>query len=475
MINFPATTVDMKTFERFAGLSLPRHVSYPMPTWWNTASDADLEVMQQLGDGRPQRVDLSLYVHIPFCQAMCKFCACSRVILRHTAPGSAERCEHYVSALETEIRQVGERHRGGQLLRQIHWGGGTPTWLSLADIERLARATSDSFTIADDAEISIEVDPRVTAPQQLELLRRLGFNRISLGIQDFDQKVQEHVKRIQPFDMVKATVDTCRDLGFESINFDVIYGLPYQTLETMHRTLEQVIALSPDRVAYYHYAQIPEKIATQVAIHHHMMPDSETKLRILLMGVEMFEKAGYEFIGLDHFARCDEMLSRAARSGTLQRNFQGMTTGGGLDLLGVGASSISHLRQVGFLQNVHGPEVYADAIHEGRSPIHRTRPFTLDDCVRQMVISQIYCGTGVAPEPVEKAFGIEFETYFARELEVLGELEADGLVTIAGGNRVQLTFPLGRVLMRNVAAVFDAYLEPDAYRVGEGSYFSANA
>jgi oxygen-independent coproporphyrinogen-3 oxidase len=315
----------------------------------------------------------------------------------------------------------------------------------------------------------------VTAPQQLELLRKLGFNRISLGIQDFDQAVQEHVKRIQPFDMVKATVDTCRDLGFESINFDVIYGLPYQTLETMHRTIEQVIALSPDRVAYYHYAQIPDKIATQVAIHHHMMPDSETKLRILLMGVEMFEKAGYEFIGLDHFARRDEMLSRAARAGTLQRNFQGMTTGGGLDLLGVGASSISHLRQVGFLQNIHSPEVYAEAIHEGRSPIHRTRPFTLDDCVRQMVISQIYCGTGVAPEPVEKAFGIEFDTYFARELEVLGELEADGLVTIAGGNRVELTFPLGRVLMRNVAAVFDAYLEPDAYRVGESSYFSANA
>jgi oxygen-independent coproporphyrinogen-3 oxidase len=189
----------------------------------------------------------------------------------------------------------------------------------------------------------------------------------------------------------------------------------------------------------------------------------------------MFEKAGYEFIGLDHFARRDEMLSRAARAGTLQRNFQGMTTGGGLDLLGVGASSISHLRQVGFLQNIHSPEVYAEAIHEGRSPIHRTRPFTLDDCVRQMVISQIYCGTGVAPEPVEKAFGIEFDTYFARELEVLGELEADGLVTIAGGNRVELTFPLGRVLMRNVAAVFDAYLEPDAYRVGESSYFSANA
>ncbi|MHC4615904.1 MAG: coproporphyrinogen-III oxidase family protein, partial [Planctomycetota bacterium] len=254
MINFPATTIDMTTFERFAGLSLPRHVSYPMPTWWNKASDDDLEVMQQRVDGRCEPVDLSLYVHIPFCQAMCKFCACSRVILRHTAPGSAERCEHYVSALEKEIRQLGERHRRGRLLRQVHWGGGTPTWLSLADIERLARATSESFTIADDAEISIEVDPRVTAPQQLELLRQLGFNRISLGIQDFDQKVQEHVKRIQSFGMVRTIVDNCRELGFESINFDVIYGLPYQTLETMHRTLEQVIALSPDRVAYYHYA-----------------------------------------------------------------------------------------------------------------------------------------------------------------------------------------------------------------------------
>jgi oxygen-independent coproporphyrinogen-3 oxidase len=475
MINFPETTVDMKTFERFSGLSLPRHVSYPMPTWWNKASEEDLEIMQQRVDGRTEPVDLSLYVHIPFCQAMCKFCACSRVVLRHTAPGSAERCERYVSALEKEIRDLGERQRSGRLLRQIHWGGGTPTWLSLADIERLARATSESFTVADDAEISIEVDPRVTAPQQLELLRNLGFNRISLGIQDFDQKVQEHVKRIQSYDMVKSIVDNCRELGYESINFDVIYGLPYQTLETMHRTLEQVISLSPDRVAYYHYAQIPDKIATQVAIHHDQMPDSETKLRILLMGVQMFEKAGYEFIGLDHFARSDEMLSRAAREGTLQRNFQGMTTGAGLDLLGAGASSISHLQQVGFIQKIHSPEWYAEAIHEGKSPIHRTRPFSFDDCVRQMVISQIYCGTGIAPKPIEKAYGIEFDTYFARELEVLGELEAEGLVTIGSGNRVELTFPLGRVLMRNVAAVFDAYLEPDAYRVGESSYFSANA
>jgi oxygen-independent coproporphyrinogen-3 oxidase len=465
MINLPSAGVDMETFERFSGLSLPRHVSYPMPTWWNSASDDDLELMQRGLDQRTTPVDLSLYLHIPFCQAMCKFCACGRVILRHTAPGADERCEHYVSALEKEIRQLGAHHRHDRMLRQVHWGGGTPTWLSLADLERLARVTDESFDLADDAEMSIEVDPRVTSVEQLDLLRRLGFNRISLGIQDFDQQVQEHVKRVQPYEMVKATVDACRELGFVSINFDVIYGLPYQTLDTMRQTLEQCITLSPDRVAYYHYAQIPDKIATQVAIHHHMMPDSATKLRILLMGVEMFESAGYEFIGLDHFARSDEMLSRAARDGTLQRTFQGMTTGGGLDLIGAGATAISHWWRTGFLQNVHSPDAYADAIHAGRSPLHRTRPLSFDDCVRQAVIAQIYCGTGIAPEPLEQSFGIDFETYFARELAVLGDLEAEGLVSIGPGHRVELTFPLGRVLMRNVAAVFDAYLEPDAYRV----------
>jgi oxygen-independent coproporphyrinogen-3 oxidase len=475
MISAPTTTIDMATFERYAGLSLPRHVSYPMPTWWHDATDDERAAMRRRVDERPEPIDLSLYLHIPFCQAMCKFCACCRVVLRKTAPGAGDRAERYVSALEREIRALGAAHGRGRPLRQIHWGGGTPTYLELADIERLGRATIESFDVARDAEISIEVDPRVTTRAQLDLLRRLGFNRISLGVQDFDAHVQEHVKRIQPFEMVQATVDDCREAGFESVNFDLIYGLPYQTLETIHHTLEQVVTLAPDRVAYYHYAQIPEKIATQVAIHHHMMPDSETKLRMFLLGTEVFGAAGYDFVGLDHFARPDEGLARAAADGTLQRNFQGMTTGGGLDLIAAGASSISQLHRVGFLQNIRNPDEYADAVHAGRDPIVRSRALTEDDCIRQAVISQIYCGARIVPAVIEADFDVDFPVRFERELEVLRELEADGLVALDNAGNVDVTFPLGRVLLRNVAAVFDAYLEPDAWRTGELHCFSANA
>jgi oxygen-independent coproporphyrinogen-3 oxidase len=243
----------------------------------------------------------------------------------------------------------------------------------------------------------------------------------------------------------------------------------------MGDTLEKVIELAPDRVAYYHYAQIPEKIATQVAIHHHMMPDSRTKLRMFLMGVQVFEAAGYEFIGLDHFARPDEGLAGAARDGSLQRNFQGMTTGGGLDLLGAGASAISQLHRVGFLQDARSPEDYVQAIETDGTALRRGKHLTADDCIRQAVISQIYCGARIVPSVIEAQFGIDFPSYFAREIEILRELERDGLVALGRDGTVDVTFPLGRVLMRNVAAPFDAYLDPDAWRTGERGCFSVNA
>ncbi|MCP3903904.1 MAG: oxygen-independent coproporphyrinogen III oxidase [Planctomycetes bacterium] len=475
MIQSTPPIVDEETFRRYSGISLPRHVSYPMPTWWSDATEADAEEMRRATERRDQPLDRSLYVHIPFCQALCKFCACCRVILRKTQPGAEERKNVYLDALIAEIRHLGTQPGADRPLRQIHWGGGTPTYLEIDDITRLVTATHEAFTVADDAEVSIEVDPRVTTVEQLSLLRTLGFNRVSLGVQDFDPQVQEHVKRIQPYEMVRDMVAACRELGFVSVNFDLIYGLPYQTIETIRDTLGRCMTLAPDRVAYYHYAQIPEKIATQVAIHHHMMPDSQTKLQMFLLGVQMFGEAGYDFIGLDHFARPDEMLAAAAREGTLQRNFQGMTTGADLDLLGVGASSISHLSQIGFLQNVREPNTFVEHMDTAGSAIHRRKPFTFDDCVRQAVISQIYCGARIVPAVIEARYDIDFAAYFERELGIMRDLERDGLVTVESGNNVQLTFPLGRVLMRNVAAVFDAYLDPEAYRTGEQHCFSVNA
>jgi len=298
---------------------------------------------------------------------------------------------------------------------------------------------------------------------------------MSMGVQDFDRTVQEHIHRIQPFEMVRDAVTACRDAGFESINFDLIYGMPYQTPDTIRDTVERTITLSPDRVAYYHYAQIPEKIATQRGMAHDKMPDSETKLEMFLIGAELFESAGYEFIGLDHFARPDEGLAAAARSGTLQRNFQGMSTGAGLDLIGAGVSAISNLVDVGFIQNVKETQRYVELIEAGDSPALRGKRLTLDDQIRQAVISQLYCGAGLQPQMIEQRFDIEFAAYFARELTIMQELEGDGLVSIDSDGTISVTWPLGRVLLRTVAAVFDAYLDPEAYRVGDRRSFSANA
>lgn len=466
---------ELAVFHRYAGLSLPRHVAYPMPTWWHDVDEAEVAAMLQDSSRKATPCDLSLYVHIPFCEALCKFCACNRVIQKKGTATAASRTDTYVEALIEEIRRLSARLDEQRPLRQIHWGGGTPTYLSCEQIERIHLATADAFSIAGDAEISIEIDPRVTTEQHLATLRRLGFNRISMGVQDFEAEVQRHVHRVQPFEMVKATVDTCRSLGFESINFDLIYGMPYQTPDTIRRTVEGTISLSPDRIAYYHYAQIPEKIATQRGMDNTRLPDSETKLTMFLTGLELFTEAGYEFVGLDHFAKPDEGLSRALEDGTLQRNFQGMTTGGGLDLLGVGASAISQLQGVGYLQNIKETDAYIDAIKADCAPTVRGKRFTPDDLVRQYLIDEFYCTGEIHPRQVASRFDVDFEAYFARELTLVDELEADGLVLTEADGTIRATSPLGRVLMRNIAAVFDAYLHPEAYKLGEVACFSANA
>ncbi len=470
-----SVNVDLDVFRRYAGLSLPRHVSYPMPSWWHSVDAGDVASMiAARNESQPVR-DLSLYIHVPFCEALCKFCACHREVQRKDREGNAALTETYVAAMVREIRMLASRFGGGRSLRQVHWGGGTPTYLSESQVTRIHRAMEDAFRVADDAEISMEIDPRVTTRSMLETLRGLGFNRISMGVQDFDEQVQQHVRRVQPYDMVEESVSDCRELGFDAVNFDLIYGMPYQTLETISRTVEDTITLSPDRIAYYHYAQIPEKIATQRGMDYTRLPDSDAKFEMFLTGLDLFTKAGYEFIGLDHFARPDEGLAKASDAGTLQRNFQGMTTGGGLDMLGVGASSIGQLLGVGFLQNIKETDAYVACIERGDSPIVRGKRFTTDDRIRQAVLNLLYCHAEVRPALIEEMFGIRFAEYFAREIEILKTLERDGLIASKGDGAFEVTCPLGRVLMRNVAAVFDAYLDPEAYRLGEDAKFSANA
>ncbi len=468
--------LDRNIFRKYAGLSLPRHVSYPMPTGWHDLDDNDFVEMLRAGQQRSPDRGWSLYLHIPFCEALCKFCACTRIIVpKKYGPKWVEPTQHYVDTLIADLGRLPAMIGPDRELRQVHWGGGSPTYLTLEMIERLATVIDENFNLTDDAQVSMELDPRHTTPELLRLLKRLGFTRLSMGVQDFDARAQEHVKRIQPFEMVRDVVAAAREAGFDSINFDLIYGMPFQTLDTMRRTVELAIQLQPDRIAYYHYAQIPHKIATQRGMDYTKLPDSETKLDMFLAGHQLFTEAGYDFIGLDHFARKDEMLAQASKSGTLQRNFQGMTTGGGLDLVGVGVSSISHFLEVGFAQNTKDVETYEKVIGENRRPVVRGKWLTDDDIIRQAVINQIYCDAHIKPSSIETQFGISFSNYFRREMQVLEELERDGLVCFCGEGSIEITFPLGRVLVRNVAAVFDAYLKPDAYRAGDRDYFSANA
>lgn len=469
--------VDEATFLRYAGLSLPRHVAYPMPTWWHGVDAAGAASLRELG--RSER-DLSLYVHLPFCEALCTFCACNKTILRREVSEGQRRVERYLRALTRELELRAADVGSGRVVRQIHWGGGTPSYLELDQMRRLQERTAELLRIAPDAELSIEVDPRVTTRAQLELLRELGFDRVSLGVQDFDARVQEHVRRIQPFEQVEALVRAAREIGFDSINFDLIYGLPYQTRATVAATLERALTLRPDRVAYYHYAAIPDKIAAQRGLEHHACPSSLEKLRAFQDGVAAFEAAGYEFIGLDHFALPDERLARARRDGTLTRNFQGMTTGGELDLVGVGCSAISVFPGRAYLQNEHAHDAYAEAVETGREAARRGLALDAGDAERQDLLLGLYGEARIDAARhdarfAEAAGGRPFRERFAPELAKLRELERDGLVELAADGSFTLTWPLGRVLMRNVAAVFDTRLVPDAYRAGQPETFSASA
>jgi len=465
--------LDRTVFHRYAGLSLPRHVAYPMPSWWKALSPADAKATRERAMASPVARDLSLYLHIPFCEALCKFCACNRVIVRKGAVNAGNRVERFLNSIESEIAS-----RSGvcedRLVRQIHWGGGTPTYLECDEIERLHRAVTKRFHIAPDAEVSIEIDPRVTSREQMQLLASLGFNRVSLGVQDFDPHVQEHVRRVQPFEMVQECVTQAREAGFKSINFDLIYGLPFQTRESVRDTVNRTVELSPDRIAFYHYAQIPEKIANHRAIDHTALPDSNTKLDMFLETRDRLAEATYDFIGLDHFAKPDELLARARREGTLNRNFQGMTTGADLDLIGFGPSAISVIPGQAYWQNEHEPEEYANAIAQGESAT-RGMELSREDAIRQWLLLRLYCDASVKADQVKSVWGIDFNTHFAGELARLATLEKDGLVRLSPDGSVELTDPLGRVLMRNIAAVFDTYLDADAYQSGQAQAFSRNA
>ncbi len=339
-------------------------------------------------------------------------------------------------------------------VEQLHWGGGTPTYLSAAQIEELFNHLTAHFNFAPDAEIGIEIEPRTTSEEQCQTLRRLGFNRLSLGVQDFDPLVQKTVNRVQPYEMTKAIFDTCRELGFSSINVDLIYGLPHQTVESFSRTVEKILTLSPDRIALFSYAHVPWLKKQQGSFANHL-PMGFEKFSIFRRAIEQLTEAGYRYIGMDHFARPEDELCRAQDDRTLTRNFQGYTTKAGCDLYAFGVSSISSLENV-YAQNWRDLPQYYEAVDAGRLPVMRGMRVTPEDKLRRAVINRILCHGTLPKAEIEREFGLVFDEYFAPDLARLAELERDQLVRLKP-DAIEVT-TLGRIFMRNVAMAFDARL-----------------
>jgi len=429
----------------------PRYTSYPTaPVWKESYGPEQMRAELGRGDVDPEE-GLSIYVHVPFCDSLCHYCACNRVVT--TDPALPAR---YLELIEREVEAVREALRVPRTATQHHWGGGTPTHLRPEQVRRLFRAVTDAFPMREGAEISIEVDPRVTTEEHVAALRECGFNRISMGIQDFDPKVQEAVHRIQSVELTGRLVELSRRAGFESVNFDLIYGLPYQTEESFARTLETVLDLGPDRIALYSYAHVTWVAKQQRGFERKDLPEASTKLRLMLGAIRRFLGAGYRFIGLDHFARPDDELSRALDDRTLRRNFMGHTTQAGVELFGFGPSAISELRG-SYAQSHRGLEEWEQAVIEHGLATMRGHFLSEDDIERRWVIGRIMCHGELRAEEFEAAFGRPFAERFAPELETLTPLIEDGLVTRAPDGSLAVT-PLGRLLVRNVAMAFDAYL-----------------
>jgi oxygen-independent coproporphyrinogen-3 oxidase len=446
----PVADVSVELLHRY-NVPGPRYTSYPTaPVWREGFSPSDYgEILSESAAGQTP-APLSLYVHLPFCETLCFFCACTVVI---TGNHSVE--EPYLDLVEREIDWVAERAGGGSRdVVQLHWGGGTPTYLSPAHISRLAAKLRKSFRFAPDAEVGVEVDPRVTTPAHLEALSHAGFNRLSMGVQDFDPEVQKAINRVQPFEDTRDLVSTARGMGFESVNMDLIYGLPLQTPATFEATIERILEIAPDRLAVYSYANVPWLKKHQKLLEP-LLPGEREKFEIFRKALALFTAAGYEYIGMDHFARPDDELARARRNRTLHRNFQGYTTKAGTDLVGLGVSAIGAVGD-SFVQNRRELPDYRQAVEADGAATFRGFRLSFDDRVRRAVIGNLLCHGVVVFAEIEAAFGVDFASYFAGALEGLAGCAADGLVEISK-TAIRAT-PLGRVFLRNLAMAFDSYL-----------------
>jgi oxygen-independent coproporphyrinogen-3 oxidase len=431
----------------------PRYTSYPTADRFVDSYGAD-DLERSLRGRAGAAAPLSVYVHIPFCESVCYYCACNKVITKHH-----ERAAEYLDALDTEISLVLAALGPGQPVSQLHFGGGSPTFLADAELERVMASLRQSFRVTDDAELSIEVDPRTVTPQRLAHLRHIGFNRISFGVQDFDSRVQEAVHRVQPLESVRELMQSARELGFDSINADLIYGLPRQTPESFARTVGQIGQLRPDRIALYAYAHLPRRFKPQRRILADDLPSGPQRVAMLGSAIAGFLGRGYTYIGMDHFALDGDALAAAKREGRLHRNFQGYSTQPDCDLIAFGVSAIGRIGP-SYHQNAKTlPEYYA-ALRQGRLPVVRGMTSSRDDLVRRDVIMALMCQGRVDFASIERTHGIAMRDYFGRELGKLAALAEAGLVDIEP-ELIRVT-TAGWYLVRAVAMVFDRHLQDGA-------------
>jgi oxygen-independent coproporphyrinogen-3 oxidase len=427
----------------------PRYTSYPTAPYFNE-SFGPTQWEEELRASQARDRDISLYAHIPFCDTLCYYCGCNMI-----ATKDYSKAESYLEILYQEIDRVAALTNPARKVRQLHWGGGTPTYLKPDDMRRLYAHMANRFSLADDAEIGCEMDPRELTRDHVRALRETGFNRLSLGVQDLNDRTQHAVNRVQPEDLIREVYGWIRDEGFESVNFDLMIGLPHQTPSSFDKTLDKVIAMAPDRFAVFNYAHVPWMKKHQKLIVEETLPHIDARLELQQLTLEKLTAAGYVYVGMDHFAKPNDELVKAQQSKTLYRNFQGYTTHKNCDILAFGASAISQTDEV-YAQNVKVLSEYRAMLVDGQLPVERGLRISAEDRLRREAITQIMCDLELDKQVFGAQWHIDFDRYFAQALEDLKEMQADGLVALEP-NKIRVTDD-GRVFLRNIAMAFDAYL-----------------
>ena len=429
----------------------PRYTSYPTAPYFHDGIGPELYRNHLQGEIKEKSAQpLSLYFHLPFCDTLCYFCGCNMMVTRDRS-----KIDTYIDYLDKEMALLQPLLGPQPTVAQMHWGGGTPTHLSPEQISRLGRLIRKYFILDDQAEVSVEIDPRELTRAHLQALAGTGFNRCSMGVQDFNPQVQQAVNRIQTEELTRKTLDWARELGFESLNLDLMYGLPHQTIESFDQTLDTILDINPDRLAVFNYAHLPSMIRHQRLIKDEWLPGPDIKLQLLKLSIEKLTRNGYVYIGMDHFAKPDDELTVAMKQGTLYRNFQGYSTHAGLDLLAVGISSISMLSRL-YVQNHKKLPEYYQALDQGKLPVMRGIELSPDDLLRREVISELMCNFQLRKAEIVSRYSIDFNDYFSEALSTMEEFERDGLIELQDDELKVTT--AGRLLIRNIAMNFDAYL-----------------